>query len=168
MVVDRRCPLHATTLSVGSANSPCEATALFYDPKMVRFVMLVCSVVALVLAGVAGAGAGQAEPWPPSPCGFSITPPQVVQVDGVSKVTATVTSTVCGFAASPYKSIACVELQGQPGGSCMQGVDTAQVYFAQPYKPGATYVSRGRGCGIIVPGLPADNCQILGPLTATL
>ena len=42
-----------------------------------------------------------------------------------------------------------------------------QVYF-EPYTPGATYSSRGRGCGIIVPTLPADNCQILGPVTATL
>jgi hypothetical protein len=135
---------------------------------MVRPVLVLCATVTLGVAGVAGAGAAQADPWPPSPCGFSITPPQVVQVGGVSKVTATVTSTVCGFAASPYQSVACVELQGQPGGTCMQGTDTAQVFFAQPYSPGATYVSRGRGCGIIVPTLPADNCQILGPLTATL
>ena len=55
-----------------------------------------------------------------------LTPPQVVQVDGVSKVTATITSVVCGVAASPYKSVACVELAGQQGGSCMQGTDTAQ------------------------------------------
>jgi hypothetical protein len=121
----------------------------------------------LALAGVAGMGAASAEPWPPSPCGFTLSPPQVVQVDGVSKVTATVTSAACGVAASPYQSVACVELQGQQGGSCMQGTDTAQVYF-EPYKPGATYLSRGRGCGIIVPTLPADNCQILGPVTATL
>jgi hypothetical protein len=90
-----------------------------------------------------------------------------VDVGGVTKVTATVTSTVCGVAASPYKAVACVELQGQQGGSCMQGTDTAQVYF-EPYTPGATYISRGRGCGIIVPTLPADNCQVLGPTQATL
>ena len=126
------------------------------------------AALTLALAGVVGAGAAQAEPWPPSPCGFSITPPQVVQVDGVSKVTAIVTSTVCGVAASPYQSVACVELAGQPGGSCMQGTDTAQAYYSQPYTPGATYTSRGRGCGIIVTTLPADNCQILGPITATL
>lgn len=130
--------------------------------------MAVVATLTLAPAGVLGVGGANAEPWPPSPCGFTITPPQVVQVDGVSKVTAIVTSTVCGAAASPYQSVACVELQGQPGGSCMQGTDTAQVYFSQPYTPGATYISRGRGCGIIVPTLPADNCQILGPVTATL
>jgi hypothetical protein len=134
---------------------------------MIRLVMAIPAMVTLALGGVVGAGAAHAEPWPPSPCGFSISAPQVVQVDGVSKVTAKVTSTVCGIAARPYQSVACVELLGQPGGSCMQGTDTAQAYF-QPYTPGATYLSRGRGCGIIVPTLPADNCQLLGPVQATL
>ena len=129
--------------------------------------MALSAALTVALAGVAGAGLASADPWPPSPCGFTLSPPQVVQVVGVSKVTATVTSTVCGLAASPYQSVACVELAGQPGGSCMQGRDTAQAYF-EPYQPGATYVSRGRGCGIIVPTLPADNCQILGPLSAAL
>src|SRR5690349_20704088 len=134
---------------------------------MSRVLMAMSATVLLALAALVGASAATAEPMPPPPCGFSISAPQVVQVDGVSKVTATVTSTVCGIAASPYQSVACVELLGQQGGSCMQGVDTAQAYF-EPYRPGATYVSTGRGCGIIVPGLPADNCQILGPVQATL
>ena len=135
---------------------------------MARLVMAFAATLTLALSGVVGASAAQAEPWPPSPCGFSISAPQVVQVNGVSKVTATVTSTVCGHAASPYKSIACVSMLGQDSvTSCMQGVDTAQAYF-EPYRPGATYTSSGRGCGIIVPTLPADNCQILGPVQATL
>src|SRR5690349_11655261 len=134
---------------------------------MIRLVMALSATVTLALAGLVGASAATAEPLPPPPCGFSISAPQVVQVDGVSKVTATVTTTVCGVAASPYQTVACVELLGQQGGSCMQGTDTAQAYFA-PYTPGATYLSRGRGCGIIVPTLPADNCQILGPVQATL
>jgi hypothetical protein len=135
---------------------------------MIRLVMAMSATLTLAMAGVIGATAAQAEPWPPSPCGFTLSPPQVVQVDGASLVTATVTSVVCGVAASPYQSVACVELAGQQGGSCMQGTDTAQAYYSQPYQPGATYTSRGRGCGIIVPTLPADNCQILGPITATL
>jgi hypothetical protein len=135
---------------------------------MIRALTVMWVSTTLALSAVASAGAAGAEPWPPSPCGFTLSPPQVVQVDGVSKVTATVTSAACGVAASPYKSVACVELQGQQGGSCIQGTDTAQAFYSQPYQPGATYVSTGRGCGIIVPTLPADNCQILGPLTATL
>jgi hypothetical protein len=134
---------------------------------MIRAVNALWVALILALAGAAVPGAARAEPWPPSPCGFTLSPPQVVDVGGVTKVTATVTSAVCGVTASPYKSVACVELQGQRGGSCMQGTDTAQVYF-EPYHPGATYISRGRGCGIIVPTLPADNCQILGPYSATL
>ena len=130
--------------------------------------MSLSATSALALGGIVGASAAQAEPFPPSPCGFSISALyEAARLDGVSKVTATVTSTVCGVAASPYQSVACVELLGQQGGSCMQGTDTAQAYF-EPYTPGATYLSRGRGCGIIVPTLPADNCQILGPVQATL
>ncbi|MDT5102413.1 MAG: hypothetical protein QOC76_6150 [Mycobacterium sp.] len=145
-----------------------EPAALIYHPDMIRLGIALWATLTLALAGIIGASAAQADPWPPSPCGFSISPPQVVQVDGVSKVTATVTSTVCGVAASPYQSVACVEQSGRDAhSSCMQGTDTAQAYF-EPYTPGATYTSRGRGCGIIVPTLPADNCQILGPLTATL
>jgi hypothetical protein len=134
---------------------------------MMRAVKVLGVAMSLTLAGAAGTNIASAEPWPPSPCGFTISPPRVVQVGGVSKVTATVASTVCGPAASPYQAVACVELAGQPGGSCMQGTDTAQVFF-EPYNPGATYISRGRGCGIIVPTLPADNCQLLGPVSATL
>ncbi len=148
--------------------STCEAPRLIYHPKMIRLVIAMSATLTLAMAGVIGATAAQTEPWPPSPCGFTLSPPQVVQVDGVSKVTATITSVVCGAAASPYQSVACVELAGQQGGSCMQGTDTAQAFYSQPYQPGATYSSRGRGCGIIVPTLPADNCQILGPITATL
>jgi hypothetical protein len=134
---------------------------------MMRAVNVLWLAPILALASVAIPNVAVAEPWPPSPCGFSISAPQVVQVDGVSKVTATVTSQACGVAASPYQSVACVEILGQQGGSCMQGVDTAQAYF-EPYTTGATYLSRGRGCGIIVPTLPADNCQMLGPVQATL
>jgi len=134
---------------------------------MIRVIATVWVSSMLALAGLVGPGAASADPWPPSPCGFSITPPEVVQVDGVSKVTATVTSQVCGVAASPYKSVACVSLLGPDANTaCMQGTDTAQAYY--DYKPGATYTSSGRGCGIIVPTLPADNCQILGPVQVTL
>jgi hypothetical protein len=111
--------------------------ALIYHPGMTRVAVAVWASLILTLACVTSVGTANAEPWPPSPCGFTLSPPQV-------------------------------EAAGQPGGSCMQGTDTAQVYFSQPYKPGTTYLSRGRGCGIIVPTLPADNCQILGPISATL
>ena len=114
---------------------------------MMRAVNALWLALILALASVAIPSVAGADPWPPSPCGFSISPPQVVQVGGVS--------------------MACVEILGQQRSSCMQGVDTAQAFF-EPYTPGATYISRGRGCGIIVPTLPADNCQILGPNQATL
>ncbi|MGH3674228.1 MAG: hypothetical protein ACRDU5_00520 [Mycobacterium sp.] len=136
---------------------------------MIRVVMTIWVALTVALSGVAGVGVARAEPWPPSPCGFTLSPPQVVNVGGVTKVTATVTSGPCGIAANPHQSVACLSLQGDEGTRCMQarGRDVAQIYY-EPYRPGATYVSTGRGCGIIVPTLPAPNCQLLGPLTATL
>jgi hypothetical protein len=83
-------------------------------------------------------------------------------------VTATVTPSECGFPARPGQAVACV----QPGDSvmsCVQGSgnDPAQVYT--PYRPGDTYVSTGRGCGAWAGIMElTPNCQILGPLTATL
>jgi hypothetical protein len=136
---------------------------------MTRAVIALSVTLIVALTGVAGTGVAGAEPWPPSPCGFTVSPPQVVNVGGVTKVTATVTSGPCGIAANPHTSVACLALQGATGTSCMQarGRDVAQVYY-EPYRPGATYVSSGRGCGVIVPTLPAPNCQLLGPITATL
>ena len=51
---------------------------------MIRVIAAVWVSSTLALTGLVGAGAASAEPWPPSPCGFSITPPEVVQVDGVT------------------------------------------------------------------------------------
>src|SRR3982074_3010706 len=101
-----------------------ELAALIYHPDMIRLGIALSATLTLALSGGIGASAAQADPRPPHPVGFSLFPPQVVQGDGVSKVTATVTSTVCGVAASPYQSVACVEQSGRDAhSSCMQGTD---------------------------------------------
>ena len=124
-------------------------------------------VVASGLAGCVAAAVAHAEP--PAPCSYTLSPPEVVQVGGNSMVTTTVTPSACGFPGRPGQAVACVQPQGDSVISCMQGTgeDPAQVYA--PYRPGQTYVSTGRGCGAwggIMELTP--NCQILGPLTATL
>ena len=43
----------------------------------------------------------------------------------------------------------------------------AQVFY-EPYQPGATYISSGRGCGKAFELATDGNCQILGPINATL
>jgi hypothetical protein len=93
---------------------------------------------------------------------------QVVPVSGTNVVTATLTPAACNRS-QPYLMVACIQLQGSDGpGQCAQGegVLPAQVYY-QPYRPGATYPSSGRGCSS-TGNPPRPICQPAGPYTATL
>lgn len=118
------------------------------------------------LVGISGASVAQAQPVPP--CAYTLSPPQLVHVDGVAQVTATVTPEGCAGPFWPEYGVACLHLQGGEG-KCThaRGQTPAQVYFGA-YQPGATYVSSGRGCGAVFSDATAPNCQLLGPLTATL
>ncbi|MCT7659023.1 hypothetical protein [Mycobacterium deserti] len=123
---------------------------------------------AMVLTGLVGAGVAHAGP--PPPCSFTLSPPQIVHVDGAPVVTATMAPGACGFPADPYSSVACVRILGvDSAGQCSQGrgAQPAQVFYA-PYRPGAVYESTGRGCGRWSGNLPAPDCQLLGPFAATL
>ena len=141
---------------------------MIYHPGMIRPVLVVQVALTVALTTIAGAGVAHAEP--PPPCSFTLSAPEVVQVNGVDMVTATAALAGCGPGAGPYVSVACVQLQGNDLSSrCMQahGTDAAQVYYG-PYRPGATYVASGRGCATWLGQSPAPLCQILGPNTAAL
>ena len=136
-----------------------------YDPGMIRSLMALTAAVALVLAGttaVAGASPG------PTACAYTLSPPQVVQLSGTNVVSATLTPAACDQS-NPYLMVACIQLQGGDGpAQCAEGRGTlpAQVYY-QPYRPGATYISTGRGCAS--KGNPPQGvCSEAGPFTATL
>ena len=123
----------------------------------------------VVLTGVAGAGGAHAQPPPlPGPCSFTLSPPQMVQVGGVAKVTATLTPAGCVNPWKPKYGVACLYIKGGAG-QCTQsrGPETAQVFF-EPYQPGATYESTGRGCGAIFDFTTDPTCQVVGPINATL
>jgi hypothetical protein len=133
---------------------------------MIRSLMVLTAATALTFAGAAGVAG--AEPAPPPSCSYTLSPPEVVQLSGTNMVTATLTPAACNQS-DTYLLVACVQLQGSDGpGQCAQGQGTlpAQVYF-QPYRPGATYISTGRGCSS--KGNPRQPvCRPTGPLTATL
>ena len=133
---------------------------------MIRSLMVLTAATALTFAGAAGvAGAG---PAPPPPCSYTLSPPEVVQLSGTNMVTATLTPAACDQSDS-YLLVACVQLQGSDGpGQCAQGqgILPAQVYY-QPYRPGATYISTGRGCSL-KGNPPQPVCSPTGPFTATL
>ncbi|WP_370330126.1 hypothetical protein [Mycolicibacterium hippocampi] len=126
--------------------------------------------VAVTAAFACVSGATPALAGPPPPCSFTLTPPQVVQVAGVSTVTATLAPDQCGPPATPAASVACLEM---PGGNAVKrcypsdGTGRAQVFF-EPYVAGATYIATGRGCGAWIGQPPAPDCQLLGPYAAAL
>src|SRR5258708_12831250 len=81
---------------------------------------------------------------------------------------ATLTPAACDQSDSSLL-VACVQLQGSDGpGQCAQGqgILPAQVYF-QPYRPGATYISTGRGCSL-KGNPPQPVCLAAGPFTPAL
>jgi hypothetical protein len=132
---------------------------------MSRAAMVLWMVSTAALTSVAGAGAAQAQ-WP-TPCNYTLSPPEVVHVDGADMVAATVTPAGCLGPFRPYLSVACVGVQGE-GTQCAQaqGADAARVLT--PYRPGATYVSTGRGMGTVFNDMAEPNWQVLGPINATL
>lgn len=128
-------------------------------------------LVSLLVASSGLLGVGSANAQPPQPaCGYTLSPPQVVNTDGVNKVTATVSFYACGAPFQPAMSVACVHLAGPDSqGQCTQarGPANAQVFF-EPYQPGATYIASGRGCGKVFQDALEPNCQMLGPINVTL
>jgi hypothetical protein len=123
------------------------------------------AVVGTGLAMVAVSAPAVAEPA----CSFALTPPRVVDVSGTPMVTATVDPAGCSVPAEPTSSVACVQMQGSGAAqqcATTEGPGTAQVFYG-PYRPGATYVSTGRGCAS-TGNPPRASCQTTGPMSATL
>ncbi|WP_083410687.1 hypothetical protein [Mycolicibacterium rutilum] len=103
-----------------------------------------------------------------APCDYNLSAPHVVRVGSTDMVAVTMAPAGCD-GATPYMSVACVQLEGSPGpGRCRQnnGPLTAVVYYS-PYQPGATYVATGRGCAT-KGNPPQPFCGTTGPVTATL
>lgn len=128
-----------------------------------------CLTGFLVLGGAGFASATPAQDDSQASCTFTLSKPFLVDVSGRTMVTATLSGLPCTGVILPNEQTVCVELQG--GGSAPQckvapGYATAQVYFA-PYRPGATYVSTGKGCAAAAPS-QVSTCSTQGPYSATL
>jgi hypothetical protein len=132
---------------------------------MIRSLMVLTAAAALAVDGTAAVAGASPNP---QACAFTLTPPQVAQLSGTNVVSATLTPAACDQSDS-YLLVACVQLQGSDGpGQCAQNQGTlpARVYY-QPYRPGATYTSTGRGCSS-KGNPPQPVCLSTGPFTATL
>ncbi len=127
------------------------------------FTVLAATALALGSTSVV-AGAQPDE----SPCSYELTPPTVVNVSGTDIVTATISPRACD-GANIIQMVACIQMQGsQGGGQCARsnGIVPAKVFF-QPYHPGTTYTSTGRGCAS-KGNPPQKYCQENGPIAAAL
>lgn len=135
-----------------------------YHPGMFRTFAVFAATTLVLASTTAVAGAQPA----PSACDYELSPPSVVNVSGTDVVTATVSPRACDGAV-PFQTVACIQMQGANGpGQCAQntGILPAKVFF-QPYRPGTTYTSTGRGCAS-KGNPPQASCQEKGPITATL
>ncbi|BBY97431.1 hypothetical protein [Mycolicibacterium fallax] len=136
---------------------------------MTRVVVLLAGMLVAGFTGLFGATPAGAWPAPGPVCTYTLSNPEVVQVDGAATVQVTVAPTDCGWPASPRQHVACLQVTGDPVTHCVpaQGGDIAVVRV--PYRQGAVYTGTGRGCGGFA-GFrePSPNCQPLGPSTATL
>jgi hypothetical protein len=134
-----------------------------------RAVGVGCLSALVVFGGVGVASASPTQGDGQASCIFTLSKPFLVEVSGAKMVSATLSGLPCTGVTLPNEQTVCVELQG--GGSAPQcnfapGYATAQVYFA-PYRPGATYVSTGKGCAATAPSL-VSTCSSQGPYSATL
>ncbi|MFV8166506.1 hypothetical protein ACNQVK_31135 [Mycobacterium sp. 134] len=128
--------------------------------------------ILVLLSGlvIAGAIATPAHAEPAPPCAFTLSPPAIVHVNGTDMVSATVSPAACGAPADPRFTVACVQRQDNASPiQCNQGRGAQPAQVLTPFRPGATYVSTGRGCGGWM-GIReiAPQCQVLGPLSAPL
>jgi len=128
---------------------------------MIRPIHAVSMAFLLALSGVAGGAVAHAGPLPP--CTYTLSPPAV----GPGGVTATAELAGCGPAGGPYKAVAC--LLGADGVThCAQGSGADPATITVPYQPGTTYIATGRGCPVWLGQNVAPDCQLLGPINATL
>jgi hypothetical protein len=138
--------------------------------RCVTAAVSVLSTAALMLGLAGAASADPSSDGSPEPsCIYTLTSPQLVQVSGVTMVTATLAPYPCTGLINPNSMTVCVKAQGDStNGKCAFEAKPipAQVYYA-PYRPGTTYVSTGSGCGSVFTAEGAV-CATEGPKTATL
>ena len=127
-----------------------------------------CAATLVALGGVSPAGATPTDGQEPASCVYTLSKPFVVDVSGLKMVSARLSSLPCTGAILPNQQTVCVQVEGSSGAphcDSRAGYTDAQVYA--PYRPGATYVSTGTGCGAVSPSL-VSACATQGPLSATL
>jgi len=143
-----------------------------YYPRMIRCLAVLQMILAITLTFVLSASVANASPSggaATGQCSFVLTPPKVVPVSGTSMVLAELGPGACPTDASPNSSVVCLAIDGDgsPGqcASASSPTSPAQLYY--PYRAGATYAVRARGCADLFKP-PYVSCQNFGPSHYTL
>jgi hypothetical protein len=135
---------------------------------MIRALTVSCTVLTIAPLAVCTANIAAAPPSS-GQCSFVLAPLKVVQVSGVSMVAGMVQAGGCSTPIEPNLQVVCVSVEGDDSaGQCASAFapdQPAVVYY--PYRPGATYIATGKGCGQIF-NPSSERCQDLGPARATM
>ncbi len=138
---------------------------------MMRLTAVLATSVTIGFACLASTTAAIASP-PDDPatdqCSFVLSPLKVVQVSGTSMVSVTLQPGKCSAEANPSSSLVCISIDGDSSaGQCASmGIPGPAVLY-YPYRAGATYSVRGRGCADYFKP-PYERCQTFGPSQFTL
>ncbi|MDT7720919.1 MAG: hypothetical protein QOE94_1930 [Mycobacterium sp.] len=142
-----------------------------HSGKVPKFMTALSAGLSITFSAVYPAGVAHASPSDDDgtgQCTFVLSQPKVIQVSGLSLVSATMRPGPCTIHATPNLSVVCLSATGSgTQGECASknGQDPAEVRY--PYQPGTTYVVRGQGCAsTFVP--PYTLCQDFGPTQITL
>lgn len=160
-------------MSKGQSNQLCSKSTIGHYHSGILPKSLTALSAGLLLTFTAACPAGIAHASPSDDdgsgqCTFVLSQPKVVQISGLSLVSATMRPGPCTIHATPNLSVVCLSVVGSgTQGECASknGQDPAEVRY--PYQPGATYVLRGQGCAsTFVP--PYTLCQDFPPTQITL
>lgn len=139
-----------------------------YDSTMNRSLAVLSSALVVAVGVCLPGNANAAPPDAEGQCSFVLETPKVVQVSGVDLVMATAHPGPCKLEMSPNRTTVCLSIVGDDSqGQCgsVNGPRTAVVYYT--YRPGATYVVKGRGCANgFAP--PYTTCQDIPSTRLTL
>jgi hypothetical protein len=143
----------------------------YSSARALKFMTALSAGLSITFSAVCPAGVAHASPSDDDgtgQCTFVLSQPKVIQVSGMSLVSATMRPGPCTIHATPNLSVVCLSATGSgTQGECASknGQDPAEVRY--PYQPGTTYVVRGQGCAsTFVP--PYTLCQDFGPTQVTL
>ncbi|MDT5319332.1 MAG: hypothetical protein QOD88_1854 [Mycobacterium sp.] len=160
-------------MSKGLSNQLCSKSTIGHHHSGILPKYLTALSAGLLLTFTAAYPAGIAHATPSDDdgtgqCTFILSQPKVIQVSGLSLVSATMRPGPCTIHATPNLSVVCLSAAGSgTQGECASknGQDPAEVRY--PYQPGTTYVVRGQGCAsTFVP--PYTLCQDFGPTQIAL